>query len=110
MLGLLKSRSRQPILRRFFLNAKIASPSRLGQPTCTEFYIHPTFEISRKDPAPNCVNNTPTLPHGRLSTHDYEAWLEHLRTRTATEGRRSHTLAQEYEQWMAQRERVSATA
>ena len=110
MLGLLKSRSRQPILRRFFLTAKIASPSRMLQPTCTEFYIHPTFDLHRKDCVPICANNAPSLPHHRTSKRDYEAWLEHLRTREVAETRRGHSVAQEYEQWVAQRTSFQATA
>ena len=63
----------------------------------------------RKEPAPAVVAQDECVSSGgRLSAEDYEAWLNHLRTRKLSQMRRGSSLAEEYERWMAQRARRRA--
>ena len=64
---------------------------------------------ARKEPAPGvAAPEIGVIEGGRLSAADYDAWLNHLRTRKISQMRRGASLAEEYARWMAQRSRMRA--
>lgn len=70
--------------------------------------IHVLQQV-KKDPTAVLPQREGSVIAGALlSAADYEAWLQHLKSRKVTDLRRGLTLTEEYEQWMRKRAKARA--